>query len=173
MSFGNITGFRAQLKTIKSGAEKFRGLVHDALIHAAYFAFKDGNTTPFNDLIEAVGNGTHIKGITMWVELVAGIGRVRDEKIVLNKKVMTQSGVIDLATFEPFKQEMEKAPRWFEITGKQKPESVFDEGAYMKRVIKKLTEEGYADLADQLKQTELKWLVQKAAAAGENATAKA
>ena len=154
-----------KIRSIKTNAATFRTLVQEALIAAAFFAFKDGNVTPFNNIIEAAGNGTHIQGITMWVELCAGIGRVKKGVIVLNKKVRDESGVIDEATFAPFLEEMSKVS-WFEIAGKQKPESVFDEGAYLKRVTKKLTDEGYTDLAEAIKQAELAWLVGKATKAG-------
>lgn len=150
--------FKTAIKGISTTAGKLRDQVHLALIAAAYFAFKDGNTTPFNQIIASCGNAAHIKGITMWIELVSGIGRVEDEVIVLNKKVREQSGVIDEASFQQFADEMDKV-KWYEVAGEQKPESVFDEGEYMKRVTKKLTKEGYSDLAEALKQTELKWLI--------------
>jgi hypothetical protein len=159
-----------EIRGIKTSAVAFREKVQSALIACAFYAFKDGNVTPFNDLIAAAGNGTHIRGITMWIELCAGIGRVKEEKIVLNTKVRNQSGVISEESFAPFEQEMSKV-KWYEIAGKQRQESVFDEGAYIERVAKKLTKEGYPDLAEAIKRTELSWLVQKAAAAGTNATA--
>lgn len=151
------------IRSIKSSAGKFRELVQEALISCAFYAYKDGNTTPFNDLIAAAGNGTHIQGITRWIELASMIGRVKDGEIVVNKKVRDQSGVINEETFAPYEKAMRAAAPWYEIAGKQKPESVFDEGQYMKRVYKKLTENGYPGLAEELKQAELKFLARSAA----------
>lgn len=150
--------FAVSLRKISKHAGVFREMVQNMLVSAAFFAYKDGNVTPFNQLINAVGNGTHIKGITMWIELVAGIGRVNNGQIVLNKKVREMSGVIDEKSFEEYEKDMRKIA-WYEVAGKQKAESVFDEGAYMKRVIKKLTDEGYAGLAETIKKAELAWLV--------------
>lgn len=151
------------IRSIKTNAKKFRELVQEALISCAFYAYKDGNMTPFNDLLAAVGNGTHIQGITRWIELVSMIGRVKDKQIVLNKKVRDQSGVIDEKTFAPFEADMRAGAPWFEVAGKQQPESVFDEGQYMKRVYKKLADNGYPGLAEELKQAELKFLARATA----------
>lgn len=160
------------LKKLRTDSKAFANLVQEMLVSAAFFAFKDGNCTPFNQMIEAVGPGTHLAGITRWIELVAGIGRVKEGKIVLNKKVREDSGVIDEKTFAPFEEEMRKV-MWHDTTPRQKAESVFDEGSYMKRVLKKLTDQGFGDLADALKQAELAWLVKHATSKGNNATAEA
>ena len=143
---------------IKADAASFAQKVHEALTSCAFYAFKDGNTTPFNQLLDAVGNGTHVKGITRWVELVARIGRVSNGVIVVNKKVRDESGVIDEATFKPFYDEMSKV-MWLNATPKQKTESVFDEADYLKRVIAKLTKEGYPELARMVKDAELDYSI--------------
>lgn len=145
------------IKKLQKHSSVFNKMVQEALISCAFYAFKDGNCTPFDQLIEAVGPGVHIKAITRWVELVAGIGRVYKGKIVLNKKVRDMSGVIDLETFRPFYDEMIQV-KWYDAAGKQQLESVFDEGTFMKRVITKLTKEGYAGLAVAIQQAELQYL---------------
>ena len=160
MAIMTMQNLNRSIRKLGTHAVAFRQMVQESLVSAAFFAFRDGNVTPFNQIILAVGNGTHIKGITMWVEIAAGIGRVKDGAIVLNKKVRDQSGVIDEATFAEFEAEMCKI-NWWEVAGKQHAESVFDEGVYMKRVIKKLTDKGYSDLAETIKQAELGWLVKK------------
>jgi len=139
----------------------FNNMVQDALLTCAYYGYKDGNTEPFNQLIGSVGPGVHLQHITRWIELVAGIGRVHKERIVLNKKVFEVAGVTNEETFQEHYDNM--APiMWHEAGGKQRAESVFDEGAYMKRVLKKLSAEGYAGLAAALKQAELAYLVKMA-----------
>lgn len=158
--------FSRGLTKIAKHSAVFNRMVQELLISAAFFAFKEGSTTEFNRLITACGNGVHLKAITMWVELISGIGRVYKGEIVLNKKVRDMSGVVDADTFAPFEKEMRQV-NWWEVTGEQKAESVFDEGAYMKRVISKLTKEGYAGLAEALQQAELAYLAQAARAASE------
>jgi hypothetical protein len=158
MKLLQIAALQALFGTIKSDAATFANNVQEALITCAYFAFKDGNTTPFNQLLAAVGNGTHIAGITRWIELVAGIGRVNKGVIILNKKVRDESGVIDEVTFQPFYDEMSKV-MWLNAAPKQKAESVFDEADYVKRVVAKLTKEGYPKLAAMIKDTELAYAI--------------
>lgn len=155
--------FNRGLGKIARHSAIFNNMVQEMLISAAFYAFTQGSTTEFNRLISACGNGVHVKGITMWIELIAGIGRVHNGEIVLNKKVRDMSGVVDYATFAPFEAEMRKVA-WYEVAGEQKKESVFDEGAYMKRVIQKLTKEGYAGLAEAIQQAELQYLAHQAMA---------
>jgi len=166
MSILTSEQFTRGLQKIAKHSAAFNKMVQEMLVSAAYYAFTQGSTTEFNRLIAACGNGVHVKGITMWIELVAGIGRVHNGEIVLNKKIRDASGVIDYETFKPFEDEMRKIA-WHEIAGTQKQESVFDEGSYMKRVITKLTKEGYAGLADVLKQAELQYFAQQAMARAE------
>jgi hypothetical protein len=158
--------FNRGLGKIAKHSAIFNNMVQEMLISAAYYAFKEGSTTEFNRLITACGNGVHVKALTRWIELVSGIGRVLNNEIVLNKKVRDMSGVIDYETFKPFEAEMRKIT-WYDFSGEQKKESVFDEGAYMKRVIQKLTKEGYAGLAAEIQQAELKYLAQQAMAVTE------
>ena len=132
----------------------FRSMVQEMLVSCAYYAYKEGSTTEFNRLLESVGNGTHIKGITMWIELAAGIGRVKKGEIVLNKKVRDMSGVIDAKTFEPYEKEM-RSINWWEIAGEQKAESVFDKGVYLNHVYKRLDKNGFPGLAEALKNAEI------------------
>jgi hypothetical protein len=165
-----FTGEQLQgcFKKLSKHAGVFNKVVQDALLSCAYYAFKDGNTTPFDQLIAAVGPGVHVKAITRWIELVSGIGRVYKGAIVLNKKVRDMSGVIDLDTFKPFYDDMTQV-MWFDAAGKQKMESVFDEGVYLKGVCTKLTKNGWAGLAEAIKQAELQYLVQAAASQRDDA----
>ena len=158
-----FTGEQLQgcFKKLNKHANVFNEMVQQALLSCSFYAFKDGNTTPFDQLIEAVGPGVHLEHITRWIELVAGIGRVYKGKIALNKKVREMSGVIDEATFEEYYADMSQV-KWYEAGRKQQAVSVFDEGVYLNGVMKKLTKNGYAGLADALKQAELMYFVAQA-----------
>lgn len=150
MSIMNPRQFAGKLKSISTNAATFRADVQEALISASYYAFKDGDSGPLNRVLDAVGEGTRKKGITMWVELVAGICRVKEGKFVLNKKIRDQSGVINEATFAEFEEELRKVA-WWEVAGKEKVASVFDTDKYMDSVLKKLEKEGQASLASDLR----------------------
>lgn len=155
--------FNKGLTKVAKHAAVFRNMVQEMLISSAFYAYKEGSTTEFNRLLSAVGEGTHKSSITRWIELVSGIGRVKGGQIVLNKKVRDESGVTDYASFQQYEDDM-RAVNWWETEPEQRLESVFDEGAYMNRVYKKLISNGYAGLADALKQSELVYLAQAAAA---------
>lgn len=159
MAVMNPKALATSIKNISTNATKMREAVQEALVSAAYYAFKDGDTGPFNHILDAVGNGTHKKGITMWIEICAGIGRVKDGKIVLNKKVRGESAVTDEASFAEYEAEMRKVA-WHEIAGVQKAESVFEATKYIDNVIKKLERENCLELANMIRQTELAYRIQ-------------
>ena len=140
----------SSIKSIKNNAAKLREQIHEALVSATFYAYKDGNTTTLDQIVEAVGNGTHKRGITMWVELVAGIAHVKEGKFALNKKIRNESGVTDEATFASIEEEIRKVA-WYEVAGEQKVESVFDADKYLDNVVKKLTRENQTELANMVK----------------------
>lgn len=164
--------FSTELAKVRKNTAALRDSVQELLVTGAYYCLKDGDPGNLNRVLEAAQSlgALHVEGITRWVELAAGCARLHKGAFVLNKKVRDEAGIIDEATFAPHEAEMRKVA-WYEIAGKQTPPSVFETGDYLKRVIAKLTKEGYADLADEIKQTELRWLLHHATAAGENATA--
>lgn len=140
----------SQIKSIKGNSAKLAEQIHEVLISCAYQAYAHGQTTPFNNLLEAVRNTTRLKGITMWAE-VHGCVRIQNDKFVLNKKVRQEAGVENEADFEAFEVEMRKAPKWFEMLPKQKADSIFDLDQYATSVETKLSKEGYIGLAEAVK----------------------
>lgn len=129
------------IKTIKRSREKFQVAVQEALISCAFYAMKDGNVEPFNQLLDAVGNATRIKGLTMWAETFAPV-IVRDGKFNLNKTAKKSIAVTSEADFAEFEVDMRAGPAWYEIAGEQKVESIFDAPDYLERVIKHLRKHG-------------------------------
>lgn len=140
MSVMTTKNLTASIRSIKSNRVKLQGIIQEALISCAYYAMKDGNTTPFNQLLDAVGNSIHVKGITMWAELFAPV-HVKDKQFVLSKKRRDEHAVLNEDDFAPFEAEMRQAP-WYEIAGKQRVESIWDCGDYLQNVAKTLRKHG-------------------------------
>lgn len=135
---------------IKRNREKLQEQIQDVLIAATFYAMKDGNVTPFNQLLEAVGNATHVKGITIWSETFAPV-MVRDGAFTLNKTAAKEHDVHSVEDFAGYEAELREAVKWYEIAGKQKAVSIFDPAGYLGKAADKLDKEGFADLAHQLR----------------------
>ena len=110
------------------------------MVIACYFAFKDGNTTPLNSILDMAVNSKAIdvKRVTLWVELHAGIARVKKEQFVLNKKVRDDSNVTDEESFAPFETSL-RTVAWYDIMGKKKATSVFEIDSALEQAIKSIT----------------------------------
>jgi hypothetical protein len=145
MSVMNPTKLSAQIRSIKMNTKKVREQIKEALISCAYYAAKDGNTNPFNQLLEAVGTATRIKGLTMWAELY-GFVVVKHEKFALNKSARKEANVTDEASFAPFEKAMREGPMWFDVAPAQPVKSIFDPSHYLSGVIAKLEKEGAAEV---------------------------
>lgn len=120
--------FTAKLHTLKTNAAKFRDDVQECLIAATYFACKDGNVEPFNQILDAVGSGTRIAGITKWAEINAP-AMIKKGKFVLNKTAAKEYQVENEADFEPLEADLRKAPTWYDIVEAEKVESIWDSEA--------------------------------------------
>lgn len=138
------------IRGIKAARLKLQDKVQEALISATFYAAKDGNVEPFNQILDAVGNATHVKGITMWVELNAP-AIVREGKFTLNKTAKKEYAVENEDDFVQYEDELRAGVKWYEIAGKQKVESVFLPDSYLGKVADKFEKEGYADLARELR----------------------
>lgn len=80
---GKVAGIKAS--TGKMG--KTRDQIQKDLIHATFLCLKhSGGTTPFQQILDAVGTMAHRRGIIKWVETFAPV-MMRGSKIVLNKPV--------------------------------------------------------------------------------------
>lgn len=152
----------ASIKNIRTASAKLREQIQEALVTCAYFAMKDGNTEAFNQLLDAVGSATRIKGLTAWAETFAPVV-VRDGKFALNKTAKKSLDVKGEDDFTQYEVEMRKV-NWWEIVEEEKAESIFDEAKYMERVIKKLITEGKTELAAAIKDAELAFRIKANAA---------
>ena len=141
MSVMKKDALNAAISAIRKNSTEFREAVHEALISCAYYATKDSNVTPFNDLLEAVGDGTRKKGITTWAEVFAPVF-IKDERFQYSKKAGTGFAVLNEDDFAQYEKEMRDGPKWFEIVRAEKVESIWDAGEYLERVVKNLQKHG-------------------------------
>lgn len=133
------TRFDECLGLARTSTGTMKEAVMESLIIACFFAFKDGNTTPLNAVLDMAVNSKAIdqKRITMWVELHAGIARIKKEQFVLNKKVRDDSAVTNAESFAPFEVELRKV-MWYDIMGKTKATSVFEIDRALEQALKSL-----------------------------------
>lgn len=150
MSVMTAKALNAAIKSIGTSREKLQEAIHEALISCAYFSMKDGNVTPFNQLLESVGNAARIKGIAMWAELNAPV-IIRQGEFVYNKTAGKALHVTCEDDFTEYEIEMRLMPKWHEVAGKEKVPSIFDCPKYLEGVYKKLEKEGQQDVAEVLK----------------------
>lgn len=158
MAIMNPKKLAQTIGAVGKASERFAEVVQEALISCAYYAMKDGNVTPFNQLLDAVGTGTRIKGLTAWTELFAPV-HVKDERFVLSKAAAREFHIKDEEDFTEYESAMRGAPRWDKIVAKEKPESIWDTSKYMDKVYKKLDAQGEHDLVAALKDAELAYRI--------------
>lgn len=135
----NDRRFGEDLNLARSSTSTMKSIVQNLLVTACYHAFKDGNTTPLNSILDMAVNSKAIdvSRITRWVELHAGIARVHKEQFRLNKKVRDDSCVTDEASFTQYEDHL-RALSWYDIAKKPVAKSVFDLEAYIGTAIKQV-----------------------------------
>jgi len=145
MALLNTRQLKAKIKSIGSQSNKMRGIIHEVLVSCAFHSAKDGQITPFNDLLEAVGNGTRKAGIVMWAETY---GFVRYEKGVFLNNKESRKGVVvtNEADFAEYKKIMDTSPHWADMVKPEPVKSIFDVSKYLSNVLAKLAAEGSDDV---------------------------
>lgn len=141
MAIQSIKELNKAIKTLGTNANKFRGLVHSALISCAYHSAKDGQITPFNDLLKAVGNGTRTKGIVLWAETY-GYVQLKNGEFINNKASREGLSVTCEADFAEQVQIMNTNPHWADIVPKEVNVSIFDQNKYLLDVLARITAKG-------------------------------
>jgi hypothetical protein len=154
-----IKQLSANIRKISKSAEKFATDVQEALIVCAYYAMKDGNTTPLNDLMDAVGDGTRLKGFTAWAELFAPV-RIKEGRFVLNKGAAKDIHVTCPEDFAEFEAEM-RTVRWDKIVEKEPVESIWDASKALDKFYKRLEQHGDIELAAALRKAELEFRIKQ------------
>ena len=149
--------FAGKITSIKTTTGKMRDLVQDALVAATYLCLKNsGGTTPFQQILDAVGTAAHRQGIVRWAETFAPV-MLREEKLVLNKaaySAMDKDAI--LADFDAFITESGMADvKWYEIAKSTNTSvSVFDLDKTLDNFCKKLEKNSLAGLAAALRKAE-------------------
>lgn len=142
--------FNAAIRGISKNREVLQASVQEALITATYYAMKDGNAEPFNQICDAVGNAVYLKGITLWAETYAPV-MVKDGSFVLNKKAAKEYNVLNEDDFAPIEGEIRQGVTWYDIAPRQRAVSIFEPSGYLSSVAKKLEREGFPELAAEMK----------------------
>lgn len=145
MALMTVTQLNRSIKSIKGNSTKLRNAIQEALISCAFHAAKDGQVTPFNDLLDAVGTSTRIKGLTLWAETY-GFVCVKHEKFVPNKSARKDANVTDEASFAEFEKAMREGVAWYDMVAPEPVRSMFDAGHYLDGVLTKLEKENCAAL---------------------------
>lgn len=141
MAILNKEELNAGIASIRTSALVARLSIQELLISCAYHVAKDGQTTPFNDLLEAVGAGTRKAGIVLWAETY-GCVQLEKGRFIINKKAKMEAHVIDEASFAPLEIEIRANKMWYDMLPKENTPSIFKINNYFDSIIKKLgTEE--------------------------------
>ena len=146
--------FAGKIKSITASTARMREEVQSALIAATYLCLKNsGGTTPFQQILDAVGTAAHRQGITQWVETFAPV-LLQKDKLLLNKtawKELDIEGI--LADFDKFIAEsgMDEV-KWYAIAAKSNTtESIWNFGTACDGLFKKLEKNGMPDLAKEMR----------------------
>lgn len=132
------------IRSINGNSTKLREAIQEALISCAYYAAKDGQVTPFNDLLQAVGTATRIQGLSLWAE-TWGFVRVKNGKFAVNASARKEQNITSETDFADYEDTIRAAAPWFDMMPKQVATSMFDASVYLDHVIAKLDKEGAND----------------------------
>ena len=104
------------ISSIGKKSAALRDDIQHALIGCAEQAQLHRNTTPFNNLFNAVGAGTRREGMLKWASIYAPV-HFKDEKVVLSDKRQKEYD----GTAEELAAELATAEKWYALA---KPEPV-------------------------------------------------
>lgn len=156
MSVLSKSQFTRAVKSIASKRETLQSDIQEALITATYYAMKDGNAEPFNQICDAVGNAVYLKGITLWSETYAPV-IIKEGRFVLNKSAAKEHSVLNEEDFAPIESEIRQGVTWYDIAPRQKAVSMFEPSSYLGRVASKFEKEGFPELATEVKRLAAKY----------------
>lgn len=159
--------FANKIKSIAASTSKMREDVQDALIAATYLCLKNsGGTTPFQQILDAVGTAAHRQGITEWAETFAPV-ILREGKLVLNKTAYKELDVeLAVLDFDKFIAESCMVQvKWYEIAKeKNSVESAWNFSGACDSLFKKLEKNGLPEMAKDLRTAYTAYLLKSAAA---------
>lgn len=163
MSYTTSAAFAKKITAIKSSIGSVRADIQSALIDATYLCIANsGGTTPFQQILDAVGGAAHRQGISTWMETFAPVRMVK-EKVLLNK---TAWDLLDreaaLANFPQFiaDTEMNEPGNLWYMIAKEKntTESIFDLDKTLDNFIKKLEKNNLSGLGAAMRKAEQEYM---------------
>lgn len=137
MSVLNLRQLSAQIRSVRGNSIKLREQIQEVLISCAYHAMKDGQTTPFNDLLDAVGNTAKAENIALWAKK-HGCVQIKQDRFTINKDARSKVQVSSEEDFEPYEAEMRADTPWYDMTPNSPEPKPFDLAKYLEAVKKHL-----------------------------------
>ena len=134
-----------------------RDEVHDALYAATYLCLAhSGGTTPFQDILDAVGGAAHRAGIATWMKAFAPV-RMANEKVLLNKEVWAKLDKESaLKDFDAFMQSIgvnDDGKKWYQIAkDSNTTDHVFNPESRVNALLKALDGHEYGTLASYIRE---------------------
>lgn len=156
----NNAQFAGKIKTIKTSTVNLRDAVQDALVAATYLCLKNsGGTSPFQQILDAVGGTAHRQGITQWAETYAPVV-LKNDSLLLNKTIWKELDheaiTASEETFNEYVRETGMAEvKWYQIAVKKNTTvSVFNLDTTLDNFLKKLEKNDLPGLAAALRKAE-------------------
>lgn len=150
MAVMNKTKLAAQIRSVRGNSVKLREQIQEVLISCAYHVMKDGQVTPFNDLLDAVGNTAKAENIALWAKK-HGCVLVKQERFVINKEARGKVSVSSEEDFAEYEAEMRADTPWYDMTPNSPEPKPFDLVKYLDAVKKHLVKnhaEGLVQVLD-------------------------
>ena len=123
--------FAVKIGNIRTSTVSMRDDIQDALVAATYRCIAhSGGTTPFQQILDAVGGAAHRQGISTWMENFAPVRFVKDRVLLHKDNWAKMDKVAALADFDAFMQSAganDDGKKWYQIAKKKNvTESVFN-----------------------------------------------
>lgn len=163
MNYTTSAAFAKKITTIKKNIGSVRAEIQSALIDATYLCIANsGGTTPFQNILDAVGNTVHRQGVTAWMETYAPVRMVK-EKVLLNKTAWDlldrESALADFPQFIVDTEMNEPGNLWYMIAKeKNTTESIFDLDKTLDNFIKKLEKNNLSGLGAAMRKAEQEYM---------------
>jgi len=153
----NAAQFAVKIGNIRSSTVAMRDGIQDALVAATYLCIAhSGGTTPFQQILDAVGGAAHRQGISTWMESFAPVRFVKDKVLLHKDNWVKLDKVAALADFEAFMQSVganEDGKKWYQIAkAKNVTESIFDPESRINLLLKALDSHECGTLAGYIRE---------------------
>ena len=143
----------SKIASIGKSSKAFRDAVQEAVISALYYAYKDHNPQPLNNLLGALGNGSNVRALTHYCTTFGPV-YVKDEKFAVAKSAAKEAGITSPELFAEKEEELRKV-MWFDFNVEgNKAQNVWDTAARLDSFLAKLDKHD-AELAAHLKREAL------------------